>query len=682
MVTPPLLQVDDLHVRFPAPGGDLHAVRGVSFEVRRGERVAVVGESGSGKSVTALSLVGLTPRPGRLSGSVKLKGRELVGLSERQLTRVRGLEMGVILQDATAALDPLKSIGDHIVEALRLHTGISRRNARARALELIGQVRISDPELRVGQCSHELSGGMAQRAVTASVIGLEPELLIADEPTSALDATTANGVLDLLLELGRARDMAVVLITHDLGIVARFAERVIVMYAGRIVEQGTVGEIFSHPRHPYTRALLESVPGSRRRPPARDAPTVLRASSTEGCRYFSRCTLSGGREACTGDEPVLLNRAGPPGQLSACHFADELPPRAAAADEGTEPRPPCGDVLLRVDGLDKQFHVRHGTFGRRGSVRAVEGADLVVRRGEVLALVGESGSGKTTLGKVILGLEAPSAGRVTFDDTDISGRVLSRTKNLQRRVQVVFQNPNSSLDPRMKVGPIVAEPLEVHRIGTPAERRDRVVELLEQVGLDAASVDRYPFEFSGGQRQRIAIARALAPRPDLLICDEPLTALDVSVQAQILDLLHDIQRRDGLAYLFIAHDLSVVREIADRVAVMYLGHIVETADADELFRQPHHPYTKALLSAMTVADPAVDRTRERIILRGAVPSPLDPPPGCPFHTRCWKAEDICRQEMPPLVEITAGRRVACHLPEGLAPADGAPGADLSRAEAS
>jgi peptide/nickel transport system ATP-binding protein len=616
--------------------------------------------------VTALSLIGLTPPPGQLNGSVRFKNRELVGLSERDLTRVRGSEVGLILQDATAAMDPLKTVGAHIEESLRMHTDISASDARDRALGLVRQVRISDPELRVQQYSHELSGGMAQRAVTASVIGLQPDLLIADEPTSALDATTADGVLDLLRELGRDQGMAVLLITHDLGIVARFAERVIVMYAGRIVEEGSVGDIFAHPRHPYTKGLLASMPGSR----GRHSVQAIPAGSPDrvapaGCAFQSRCSHSNGRAKCLEQRPELLHRAGPETQLSACHFADELTAlEPLSADFGAASI--IEDVeILRVDNLRKDFSVKSNLLGHGGEVTAVDGASFRIRRGEVLGLVGESGSGKSTTGKLILGLEAPTAGQLQFDGIDISTRVERRPKDLQRRIQVVFQNPNSSLDPRMRVGEIISEPLDVHRIGSRAERKARVAELLEQVGLESAHADRYPFEFSGGQRQRIAIARALAPRPDFIICDEPLTALDVSVQAQILNLLQEIQLRDRLSYLFIAHDLAVVRQIADRVAVMYLGHIVETGSAEEFFESPHHPYSMALLSAMSTADPVVEQTRERIILRGPVPSPLNPPSGCAFHTRCWKVQDLCRTVAPAVLEISKERTVACHFPENV-----------------
>ena len=657
----PLLEVSDLSVTFSTRSGTVHAVRSIGFEIYPGERVAVVGESGSGKSMTALALLGLTPTTGVVRGSVRLRGRELLGLSDKEMAEVRGTEIGLILQDATAAMDPLKTVGSHIAESLILRRKMSHTDAHRTALELVRHVRISDPELRMRQYSHELSGGMAQRALTASVIGLEPDLLVADEPTSALDATTSNGVLELLKDLGRDRGMAMLLITHDLGIVLRFAQRVIVMYGGRIVETGSVEEIFTHPRHPYTKGLLASVPGRRGRRSVEAIPSGSPIQSADkGCSFSNRCVHSAGRTICTDELPMLREIAGSAHHRSACHFAAELQaPEPTGADqqeiELIEPR-----MLLEIRNINKVFTVRRNAI--RGVIHAVEDASLTVHEGEVLALVGESGSGKTTLGRIVLGLEKPTQGSMSFDGVDLANRVEMRGPEIRRRIQVVFQNPNSSLDPRMRVGDIIAEPLLIHKIGTRKEQVERVNELLSLVGLEEAHADRLPFEFSGGQRQRIAIARALAPRPDLLVCDEPLTALDVSVQAQILNLLQEIQHREKLSYLFIAHDLSVVRQIADRVAVMYLGRVIETGSSIEIFARPHHPYTAALLSAISYVDPTIEKSRERIILRGALPSPLNPPSGCVFHTRCWKAQEICKKVIPD-TETVSGRTFACHFPE-------------------
>jgi peptide/nickel transport system ATP-binding protein len=682
--TTPLLVIDGLRVEFPTPRGVVKAVDGVSFEIRPGERVAVVGESGSGKSVSALSSMGLLPPTATVSGSVRFKDRELIGAGQKELSRIRGSEIGLILQDAVAALDPLRTIGSQVEEALRLHSDMSRSEAQQRALELLREVRIGDPEIRARQHGHEMSGGMAQRAIIASVVGPEPALLIADEPTSSLDATTAEGILDVLTDLCSGGRMATLLITHDLGVVARFAERVIVMYAGRIVEEAPVDELFGHPRHPYTRGLLESVPGARGREPVKAIPGAVPdlIDLPSGCVFHPRCQLRKGRDLCRTTVPPLAPREGAPGQLSACHFAEELGPvprtqLAEVAKAAAEPHVPAeraGDAvaapasggpepLLTIEGLAKRFEVQSGMFGGGGVVHAVTDVSFTVGRGEVLALVGESGSGKSTTGKVLLGLEAPTEGKVIFDGDDVSARV-RRDKSVARRIQVVFQNPDSSLDPRMRVGDVIAEPLKIHGIGTRAERRERAEELLEFVGLRRDHAERFPTDFSGGQRQRIAIARALAVRPDLVVCDEPVTALDVSVQAQILNLLQRVQREEGLAYLFIAHDLAVVRQMADRVAVMYLGHIVETAEADRFFEQPHHPYSVALLSAMSVPDPETERRRERIVLSGTVPSPFDPPKACPFHTRCWKAQPVCSEVTPEMREISPGRFAACHFPEG------------------
>ena len=654
-----LLKIEDLRVEFRGSP----AVQGSSFEVNAGERIAIVGESGSGKSVTALSILGLAPTHALISGSVRYMGRELIGLSETKFREIRGIEIGLILQDPSAALDPLKTVGLHIEESLRLQRGVSRKIAKEISLDLIRQVQISDPELRIGQRCHQLSGGMAQRAVTASVIALEPKLLIADEPTSSLDATTANGILELLMNIGRDRGMAVLLITHDLGIVSRFAQKVIVMCEGRIVEIGSVEKIFSHPRHPYTKALLASVPGRRGRRAVGEDPSreLSLAEPLSGCFFRSRCSHVPSRKECVSDVPKLLRFNSEENHLSACHFSAEIPAPISRSNE-VEPQPHLrSNVLLEIKDLRKNFSI--SKRGRKFEVRAVDGVTLEIYFGEVLALVGESGSGKSTLGKVVLGLEKPTAGEVKFAGIDITNSVRHRKKLTRQRMQVIFQNPNSSLDPRMRIGDIIAEPLIVNRIGSHQERLTRVSELLVKVGLTAEDADKFPSEFSGGQRQRIAIARALAPSPELLICDEPLTALDVSVQAQILDLLQDIQIREGMAYLFIAHDLAVVRQLADRVAVMYLGHIVETAPAGEFFKHPHHPYSAALLSAMSVVDPKSVGIRDRIILKGAIPSPMSPPSGCVFHTRCWKVQEVCRTVQPSMVEVTVGRTLACHFPE-------------------
>jgi peptide/nickel transport system ATP-binding protein len=669
--TEPLLQIEGLEVCFHTPRGIARAVDGLSLAVRPGERVAIVGESGSGKSMTAFSTVGLVPPPGRIvAGSIRFRGRELVGLREAELAKVRGGEIGLIMQDPTGALDPLQTIGSQIAEGLRKHTDLSRGEARERALELIRQVQIGDPEQRVGQYAHQLSGGMNQRAMIAAAVGPEPSLLIADEPTSALDATTADGILELIGDLAREREMAVILITHDLGVVSKFAERVIVMYAGRVLEDGPVADVFRAPKHPYTRGLLESVPGSRGRESVKAIPGVvpdLTALPT-GCVFHPRCALRRGRAVCETDAPALRAATdGRPG-LTACHFAEELAvapappaPLEVAAGNGAAEEPGGRPEILRVEDLVRHFVIRDRPFRKGGVVRAVDGINFSVRRGEVVALVGESGSGKSTAAKIILGLERPTAGGILFDGEDLAASH-KRARELRRRIQVVFQNPDSSLDPRMRVSDIIAEPLNVHRIGTRREREERVQTLLEQVGLSAHHAQRYPYEFSGGQRQRIAIARALALRPDLLICDEPVTALDVSVQAQILNLLQRVQREEGLAYLFIAHDLAVVRQIADRVAVMYLGEIVEFADADDFFAQPRHPYSVALLSAMSTPGLDALQARERVILSGSIPSPFNPPPACRFHTRCWKVQQVCREVAPDASGGPDGRPVACHFP--------------------
>lgn len=673
----PLLSVRDLNVSFGSGQAVVRAVDGVSLEVGAGERVAIVGESGSGKSVTARALLGLVAPGGRITeGSVQLEGRELRSLKKRAMAKVRGQEIGLVLQDPRGALDPLKTIGQQLRQPLKMHRGLKGRAADAEAIELLRRVRMSDPETRVNQYPHELSGGMCQRVVIASVIAAQPKLLIADEPTSALDASTAEGVLRLIRELATDYGMAVLFITHDLSMVAKFADRVLVMYMGRIAEEAAVDDLFQRPRHPYTRGLLDSIPGRAGRRPTDPIPGSVPDSATQlsGCAFHSRCKFV--QEICTVDVPALEPPRSNLARRSACHFQEELAPVLATTGEAPADSSPIvesllGDELLRVESLSKSFALRAGPFKKSGSVRAVADVTFSIRAGEVLALVGESGSGKSTTARMILGLENPTSGKITFRGEDL-GEASERSRELRRQLQVVFQNPDSSLDPRLRAGAVITQPLAINKIGTAKERRQRACELLEQVGMSATHVDRYPHEFSGGQRQRIAIARALAVRPELIVCDEPVTALDVSVQAQILNLLQDIQHREALSYLFIAHDLSVVRQLADRVAVMYLGRIVELSDADAFFAGPEHPYSAALLSAAGLAGNGslTDTGAQPTLLEGEAPSSLTPPSGCSFHPRCWKSEKLCEQVRPDLTSKSAGRFAACHFPEP--PSKGSP----------
>jgi peptide/nickel transport system ATP-binding protein len=672
----PVLAVEDLHVRLPTEDGVVHAVRGLSFELRPGEVLGIVGESGCGKSAASLAVLGLLPRSASVTGSVSLHGRELLGLPERELSRVRGRSLAMVFQDPMTSLNPVYRVGDQLLEAIRVHQQhLTRAAARARAVELLRSVGISDAPSRLDQFPHELSGGMRQRVVIAIAMANRPSVILADEPTTALDVTIQAQVLETLKRARAETGSSLVLITHDLGVVAGMADRVLVMYAGRAVELANAEDLFRRPLMPYTVGLLGSLPrvdSDRRRPltPIPGRPPSLIALPP-GCPFAPRCPLR--QDICVDSEPPL--DAVEDGHAAACHFADTVAARGPDAAElfpveATErEQSPAGEVVLRISGLTKHFPIRSGAVLRRhvGDVRAVDGIDFELRRNETLGVVGESGSGKSTTALVVLQLLEATSGRVEFDDTDLTATRGRRLRALRRDIQIVFQDPFSSLDPRMTVNAIVGEALRIHGLWDqrgPA----RVAELLDLVGLNPEHGNRYPHEFSGGQRQRIGIARALALDPKVLILDEPVSALDVSVQAGIVNLLERLKARLGLSYVFIAHDLSVVRHICDRVAVMYLGRIVEIGTTDDVFERPAHPYTQALLSAIPIPDPPRERARRHIILTGEIPSPADPPTGCPFHTRCQVfAHELdeaqrarCVAEAPALADRGTGHPAACH----------------------
>jgi len=681
-----VLSVRDLRVTFP---GGIEAVRGVSFEVAAGEVVGVVGESGSGKTVAALALCGLVAAGARISGSVRIGGTEVVGADPATLRRLRGQEVGFIFQDPATTLNPVLRVGRQIAEGPVVHGQIARRQAGAVAVEALRACDIPDPARRVLQYPHQFSGGMRQRAVIAMALAGRPSLIIADEPTTALDVTVQAQVLAVLRRKQAETGAACLLITHDLGVVAETAGRVLVMYGGRVVETGPVGAIFADPRHPYTRALLRSVPRveggqSRLDPIPGQPPTPV--DLPPGCAFRPRCPIGRHRAICGIEDPRLEpspageQRSGaaacwpnhphpnplPPAgegdgaRTVACHFADEV--ESAALEQAPAQVGAVGAPLLAVQGLRVHYPVRSPVLRRAvGAVRAVDGVDLVVREGETLGLVGESGCGKTTTGRAIMGLIRPSAGRIMIEGRDVTGLSRRALRGVRRHVQYVFQAPYSSLNPVLSVGEIVAEPMRIHGLYEALGGARRVAEVLELVGLSPSYAGRYAREFSGGQKQRIGIARALALQPRLLILDEPVAALDVSIQAQIVNLLQDLQAELGLAYLFIAHDLAVVRHISHRVAVMYLGRIVEQSETEALFRSPTHPYTQSLLSAVPIPDPAARGMRERIVLQGEIPSPARPPPGCTFHPRCFRASDVCRAEWPTFRPYPGlPTEVACH----------------------
>ncbi|MFF7727217.1 dipeptide ABC transporter ATP-binding protein [Streptomyces sp. NPDC008001] len=664
------LAVRDLHVAFDGPGGPVPAVRGVGLTLHRGEVLGLVGESGSGKSTVALAAMGLLPRTARVRGSVLAGGTEMLGAGEKELSRLRGRRIAMVFQDPLSALTPVHRVGDQIAEAVRIHQGTGREHARRRAVELLDLVGIPDPARRARAYPHEFSGGMRQRAMIAMAVANDPDVLLADEPTTALDVTVQAQILDVLRTAQRETGAALLLVSHDLGVIAGMADRVAVMYAGRVVENAPADELFAAPRMPYTIGLLGAVPrpdtGGRPLTPVPGSPPDLRLL-TGGCPFAPRCPLAD--DACAADEPALT---GSGGHVAACvktpgpelyPVPETAPPAPAGAPRSELP------PVLRVQGLAKTFPVFKGSAFRRrvGSVYAVDGVDLDIRRGETLGLVGESGSGKSTALMEILRLAAPEAGEIEVLGRPVAGLTKREAHALRGSVQIVFQDPMASLDPRMPVGEIVAEPLRAQGRGR-ADIAGRVPRLLELVGLEAGHADRFPHEFSGGQRQRIGIARALAVEPELLVLDEPVSALDVSVQAGVLNLLQRLKRELGLAYLFVSHDLAVVRHIADRVSVMYLGRTVETGPVEDVFARPRHPYTQALLSAVPVPDPSRERARERILLAGDPPSPVVRDEGCRFRGRCAvyaglgaEAAARCEEVRPAAREFGEGHVAACHF---------------------
>ena len=741
-----LLEIEDLRTEIQLRTRVVKAVDGVTLSVEPGETLGVVGESGCGKTMVANSIMRLLPNGGHIvGGSIRLGGQELTSMTDEEIRTVRANEVGMVFQDPLTSLNPTMNIGRQIAESVILHKRIPKDEALERAAEVLALVGMPNPTERLRDYPHQLSGGLRQRVMIAMALACQPKLLIADEPTTALDVTIQAQILALLDDLKKRLGMAVVLITHDMGVIAGHADRTMVMYAGKVIESASTERLFEDVHHPYTEALLASIPQldqdkTQRLYAIPGLPPDL-SRPLSACRFAPRCQYT--TEICRAEEPPLGGEDA--GHPYACFhpvsraieeiagagdligegaepafaepafaapafaepafaepaFAEPLAgtlegtpdgalqgPRAVTPDGAPAVRPAAragavsaneqvfststsaawsagdGQVILELRGVRKEYPVTAGALLQRkvGSVQAVRGIDLVLRQGESLGVVGESGCGKSTLGRMIVGLERPTAGSVLFEGTDLTKLKGSELRRRHRDLQLMFQDPYSSLDPRMRVGSIIREPLVVQGIGTPAEQRERVSALLREVGLAPHAVELYPHEFSGGQRQRIGLARALALNPRLIVTDEPVSALDVSIRSQILNLMKRLQANHGLTYVFISHDLSVVRYIADRIGVMYLGKLVEIGTGDDVYARPAHPYTAGLLSSVPVPNPTLQRARTAIPMIGELPSPLHPPSGCPFRTRCPRAQALCAEEEPALGPFGGQHYAACHFP--------------------
>jgi peptide/nickel transport system ATP-binding protein len=743
----PVLEIENLSTHIKLTSSVVQAVGNVDMKIDAGETLGVVGESGCGKSMTGLSIMGLLPPGGSIvGGSIKLDGRELVGLKQEELRQVRGNEIAMIFQDPLTSLDPTKTIGYQVAEPVRLHRGTTRAEALDRAVEVLNLVGLPRPKERLGDYPHQLSGGLRQRVMIAMALANEPKLLIADEPTTALDVTIQAQILALLRDLKERLGMAMLLITHDMGVIAGHADRVNVMYAGRVVETAEVRQLFSEMHHPYTQALLASIPQLDQ-----DANKALHAipglppdlaHPPAGCRFAARCSRA--TDKCRAEEPSLsgktyehrfscwhpvdgplalavIGEGGPDAASMGLASSDAASMAQAAADDeyGILPDAPLTDAaaadgnvpqvpvaageaqqaeaivvaaglevradgrlevtertveavaasadgvapLLQITNLVKEFPITSGVIQRKvGAVHAVSDVTFSVPAGTTFGLVGESGCGKTTIGKVIVALEKPNSGTVTLGDVNVSSLHGAELRRKRRDLQLMFQDPQSSLDPRMRVGAIIGEPLAVQHLGSKRAQRDRVFELLSEVGLARNAVERYPHEFSGGQRQRIGLARALTLNPRLIVADEPVSALDVSIRAQVLNLMKRLQASHGLTYVVISHDLAVVKYMAERIGVMYLGKLVELGSGQDIYQRAAHPYTAGLIATIPVPKPSLERAKKGAAIRGELPSPVNPPSGCRFRTRCQFAQEICAAEEPLLRSFGPGHVAACHFP--------------------
>jgi peptide/nickel transport system ATP-binding protein len=732
----PVLDIENLSTHIKLTSSVVQAVGNVDLQIDAGETLGIVGESGCGKSMTGLSIMGLLPPGGSIiGGSIKLDGRELVGLKQEELRQVRGNEIAMIFQDPLTSLDPTKTIGYQVAEPVRLHRGTTKAEALDRAVEVLSLVGLPRPKERLKDYPHQLSGGLRQRVMIAMALANEPKLLIADEPTTALDVTIQAQILALLRDLKERLGMAMLLITHDMGVIAGHADRVNVMYAGRVVETASVTALFDEMHHPYTQSLLASIPRL-----SQDSKKALHAipglppdlaHPPEGCRFAARCYRA--TDKCRTDEPSLsgktldhrfscwhpvdgpltlaeIGATGPDAVSTGLAAPDTVSVHEAAAGDqaalvtdaalsdapvaGAEAPEPVvvaaglevtaagrlevtariveavaanGDgvvPLLELRNLVKEFPVTAGAILQRkvAAVHAVSDVSFSVPAGTTFGLVGESGCGKTTIGKMIVALEKPSSGSVALGGVNVSKLHGGELRRKRRDLQLMFQDPHSSLDPRMRVGAIIGEPLAVQHLGSKRAQRDRVFELLSEVGLPPNSVERYPHEFSGGQRQRIGLARALTLNPRLIVADEPVSALDVSIRAQVLNLMKRLQVSFGLTYVVISHDLAVVKYMADRIGVMYLGKLVELGSGQDIYERAAHPYTAGLIATIPVPEPTAERAKKGVAIRGELPSPVNPPSGCRFRTRCQFAQELCAAEEPQLRSFGPGHVAACHFP--------------------
>ena len=671
----PVLEIENLCVSFLTRAGEIPAVMDFSCRVEAGESMGLVGESGCGKSTVALAVMNYLGANGRVTGgSIRFGGRDVLAMSETELAAIRGSELSMVYQEPMASLNPAMRIARQLAEVPMLHEGLGRAEAERRAADMLGAVGLPDPDRIMRAYPHQLSGGQQQRIVIAMSLLSRPSLLLLDEPTTALDVTVEAGIVDLVKDLGRELGASMVFISHNLGLVLETCDRITVMYSGEAVETGRVRDVFTAMRHPYTQGLFRSIPLPGTDKTTRPLVAItgqppLPHERPRGCNFSGRCDHFRTGVCDRGD--IAMRPAGREGHFSRCLRIDgidwEAGPKAAVRAEAVERGPP----ILEIRDLQKHYDVSANALfaGGGGTVKANEAVTLEAHEAETLAIVGESGCGKSTLAKVLLGLETATGGAAVFDGSDIAdAEIDGRSPETVGSLQMVFQNPFDTLNPSHSVGAQILRALEKFGYGSGRrEREERMLELLDLVKLPREFAARMPRQLSGGQKQRIGIARAFAGTPKLVVADEPVSALDVSVQAAITELLMDIQRSSRTAMLFISHDLSVVRYLADRVAVMYLGHVVEQGPTDRVFAPPYHPYTEALLSAVPIADPRVER--KRILLEGDIPSALNPPSGCPFQTRCPRkhqvADGLCESTMPPMRELAPGHVFACHLPDGV-----------------